>query len=370
MIWTSGQVCFLDKKGATLRLLLLCCLLCCSRITCQLDLFPSQEYKYEANRTVNGETMAVSLAPSQGVTWSPLIVIESPLSLSPSEGELLDESVIPPIFVVNLDRAVSRWQRVSEEIDKAGLGRFVHRLSAVDGKAIAPSDLCEQTTLLARMLQPRGVLGCYLSHRKFWSLVVEKNLTSAIVLEDDVRLVDNFKQRLIHHLQELRNSSKGEEDYDVILLGAIGRVDPDGRDGLGPILFSTYYGGTRPLRRFSESFYQPVKPAGTHGYIVSLAGAKKLLTLCPKAVHHVDLDAWRHPQLKIRMFSPMLVFQTFEDTTLTDLRYSKKTEKLKERINSMTSVQRLQRWAKDPVTQQPVSHFLSQCSLSLDSPPR
>lgn len=54
--------------------------------------------------------------------------------------------------------------------------------------------------------------------------------------------------------------------------------------------FSTYMGGSRPFRRLSKHLYQAARPAGTHAYLVTKEGAKKLLKLCPKAVYHVDLD--------------------------------------------------------------------------------
>ena len=43
--------------------------------------------------------------------------------------------------------------------------------------------------------------------------------------------------------------------------GAIGRVHPEGKDGLGTRIFSAYIGGTRPLKRISEHLYQPRRPA-------------------------------------------------------------------------------------------------------------
>ena len=46
-----------------------------------------------------------------------------------------------------------------------------------------------------------------------------------------------------------------------INVGAIGRVHPEGKDGLGTRVFSAYIGGTRPLKRISEHLYQPRRPA-------------------------------------------------------------------------------------------------------------
>lgn len=98
----------------------------------------------------------------------------------------------------------------------------------------------------------------------------------------------------------------------------LGRVHPAGKDNIIARLFSWYYGGLRSPRQITEHLFIPVKPAGTHAYLVSFSGAQKLLSLCPKAVHHVDLDAWRHSELKIFMVAPTLVYQTFEHTSLTD----------------------------------------------------
>lgn len=194
-------------------------------------------------------------------------------------------SIIPPIFVMNLDRSPQRWARVVEEVEKAGLS--VTRLPAVDGKALSFDELRANTTVLSRLLQPRGVIGCYLSHKKFWQLVVDQSLERAIILEDDVRLVDNFKHHLLNHLAQVNSTS---DPYDVIMLGAIGNIDPQGHGNVLHQMFTYYMGGARPHRRISDTLYQPQRPAGTHGYMVSLAGAKKLLRLCPKATFHVDLD--------------------------------------------------------------------------------
>ena len=104
--------------------------------------------------------------------------------------------------------------------------------------------------------------------------------------------------------------------------------------------------------------------SGTHAYMISQAGARKLLQLCPKAVFHVDLDAWRHPSLVIRMFNPMLAYQTFEHSTLADMR-DKRKGKLVQRIRSHESIKRLEEWAVDPVTLQPWTHVFDEPLLQL-----
>ena len=90
-------------------------------------------------------------------------------------------------------------------------------------------------------------------------MVVDRNYPSAIIFEDDVRLVDNFKHQLGVNLQQV---AQGNHSYDVVLLGAIGRVHPEGKDHLGTRIFSMYIGGNRPNKRITDNFYQPKRPAG------------------------------------------------------------------------------------------------------------
>jgi hypothetical protein len=103
-------------------------------------------------------------------------------------------SGLPPVFVLNLDRSHQRWQNTQEQLLRAGLE--VQRLSAVDGRLMSREELLKVSTRMALFLQPRGVIGCYLSHRRFWQMVVDRKMDYAVILEDDVKLVDGFKEKV------------------------------------------------------------------------------------------------------------------------------------------------------------------------------
>lgn len=130
---------------------------------------------------------------------------------------IVEQSIIPPIYVVNLDRSIDRWEAISQVMSEAQLS--VHRLAGVDGRKLNKFELKQNSTLLSTYLQPRGVVGCYLSHRKFWQLVVDQNYDSAIIFEDDVVLIPNFKQVLEESLTKL---ARDHIEYDVIFIGALG----------------------------------------------------------------------------------------------------------------------------------------------------
>lgn len=295
---------------------------------------------------------------SKRVLAAPLDLEESEMGVEgSSEVESKSEgSVLPPMFVLNLDRSKERWEQASSVMTDAGLD--VQRFAAVDGRQLSIEELHKESTKIATFLQPRGVIGCYLSHKKFWNMVVDKDLDAAIVFEDDVELVDGFKEKLEANLAKLREEKPEDQDFDVILLGAIGRVHPQAKDAIGSLFFSHYIGGKRPLKLINDYRYQPRRPAGTHAYMVSRKGAEKLLKLCSKATYHVDLDAWRHPELDITMFMPMLAYQTFEQTSLTDV--NRKRNPVARKMLKTGPMMAVREWAADPHTKQPWSHVLAE----------
>ena len=129
-----------------------------------------------------------------------------------------DQPLIPPMFVMNLKRSIDRWEHAQKQM--AGEGLDVVRFDAIDGRALSNEELRNKSTRIAMYLQPRGVIGCYLSHRKFWQMVVDEGYESAIIFEDDVKLVPDFKEKLRSHLELFK-----DEIYDVVLLGKKKKVD-------------------------------------------------------------------------------------------------------------------------------------------------
>jgi len=246
---------------------LLLCVLCSGQVT--------REQQLEAEVGLDGASVSAAQQDSN----------ETAASLELSDAAATPTFEFPPMFVLNLDRAPDRWAHMQALMEAQGL--TAERLSAVDGRTLTDAEMQTHSTKMAAFLQPRGVIGCYLSHKKFWQMVVDRNLESAIIFEDDVRLVDSFKDTLKEYLQRLQ---KEGSSYDVLLLGAIGRVHPNGKESFGSRLFSNYIGGKRPREILSSYLFKPRRPAGTHAYMVSNAGARRLLGLCPKATFHVDLD--------------------------------------------------------------------------------
>jgi len=98
------------------------------------------------------------------------------------------------ILVINLDRHLCRMQRVAASLAAAGVA--FERVKAVDGSDLSAEDV-------ASMLHPDGKLklspsevACLLSHRAAWQRFLESESAFGCVLEDDVRLVDDYRPLL------------------------------------------------------------------------------------------------------------------------------------------------------------------------------
>jgi GR25 family glycosyltransferase involved in LPS biosynthesis len=141
------------------------------------------------------------------------------------------------IYCINLDKRDDRRRSAEAEFAREGLD--VEFFSATDGRINTPKGLC---------LTP-SEYGCVKSHVRIWRDIVENGYESALIFEDDVRLVDNFKVKFNSILDELKGIS-----WDIIHLGPILPIQ---------------------LTQVTPSLFEG-QALGTHAYIISLECAKKI----------------------------------------------------------------------------------------------
>lgn len=109
---------------------------------------------------------------------------------------------MPPkykIFVINLDRAPDRLSFMEKQF--AGLSLSFERLQACDGKTLTQDqiknyyDAALNRRNFVRPLQP-GQIGCYISHLTAWQKILDDQLDFAVILEDDVTILNNIEEVL------------------------------------------------------------------------------------------------------------------------------------------------------------------------------
>ena len=214
---------------------------------------------------------------------------------------------MPVINVINLKQDTNRWETVTKELVSKGVPLdCIQRLVAVYGKELSEQSLRRNVSPVARRFCTPGIIGCYLSHRTFWLKTATEDAPYQIVVEDDVIVADDFLQKLQDILDELEN-----DDWDVLLLGALGCVHPEGKQGFNRIS-AMVAGGGRKRKHVSRHAHVPRRPFGTHAYVLSKRGARKLLRRAGIVSGHVDVIAWGIPELDILCCNPMLAYQAFD----------------------------------------------------------
>lgn len=196
-------------------------------------------------------------------------------------------------FVINLDRSPERLAAFGRQAAAAGLA--VERLTGIDGAVLSAEEVA--AALAPRFqFQPlnRGELGVFLSHREAWRRLVDSDRPVAAVFEDDAVLAPQLGQLLAHSdLQTL--------PFDVLKL----------ETGLRPVALrrQAHRLGSHHVGHELMSWH-----GGTAGYVITRAGAARLLGLTEPIADTVD-QAMFHPfstirrQLRVGQVIPAPVIQ-------------------------------------------------------------
>ncbi|SDC67118.1 glycosyltransferase family 25 protein [Ruegeria marina] len=175
-------------------------------------------------------------------------------------------------LVIHLERATDRRARAEAlvaELPDANL------LPAVDGAALSPD--ARGRAFRPGLLKPAypfdlrpGEIGCFLSHRTAWAMLVESRANAALIVEDDMALDDNFSDAL-----ELAKRHVDRIGYVQFQTRSVAAPEID-RHG-NCIL-------TRPV----------VTPLRTSGQLVSRRAAERLLDLTEPFDRPVDTFLQMH----------------------------------------------------------------------------
>ena len=115
------------------------------------------------------------------------------------------------IFIINLKSATEKRERMKEMLDKVGCD--YEFFDAIKGSDVDP----ETYKSSPHWMDPyhhrhitQGEVGCAISHFNVWKRIAELNLSHALVLEDDVEIIDKEFESKCNAI---------DLDYDVIYLG-------------------------------------------------------------------------------------------------------------------------------------------------------
>ena len=225
-----------------------------------------------------------------------------------------DLGALQRIYVINLDRKASRWQRQRRELnrfrDRRGqrLSDMTRRFSAVDARyldgdidvsTLLPSfSLAEQLTVdpdprltvddathaYTIAMTPQEV-AVALSHIEVWKQIANGDVPSALILEDDVIFVRGFAKKLKIAWIQLTDALTGEMQFDILFL-AYRELRPHDHRKLNC---------HKPIRRTEPGLWE------ASGYVLSKVGARRLLDRLPA---HGPIDLWLNLQFEsLRVYS-------------------------------------------------------------------
>ncbi|MFA5901002.1 MAG: glycosyltransferase family 25 protein [Hyphomicrobium sp.] len=191
-----------------------------------------------------------------------------------------------PVFYINRECDAQRRQSITTYIDAAKLK--AERVAGVEGLNVPEQFrqfFFEGDALHSKL--KAGEVGCYASHLVAMQLIIQRNLSHALILEDDAILPADLNETLAEVIASL---PKG---WDIVHLC---------KDSSRAVKVVASLDGNRRLVRYSRV------PETTTGYLVSHSGAEKFLKPM-KRYWPVDTDfrqPWRFG-LEIYGITPRII---------------------------------------------------------------
>ena len=198
---------------------------------------------------------------------------------------------MPPVFVINLDKSTERMAKISKRLDELEIP--FERMPAVYGADLSQEEIdkyyCPELNK-KKYRRPLGLgeIGCYISHIKAWKAIIDRGLSCALILEDDI-VIDESLGQLI------KTMSKFSDSFDVVKLYS--------KSNEPKLIESIPLGEGHQLCRFKKI------PIGNQGQLVTFSGAKNLINTYGKFGRPVDEDIqhWWEANINVLGFLPSVV---------------------------------------------------------------
>ena len=231
-------------------------------------------------------------------------------------------SEVIPKFIISLDKNKERQDYLKKEVYPKLTNYF--KCAAFDAELDDANEILKDNKIfLTDTFYDKcseGQLGCFLSHFQLWKYIIKSNLDLAIILEDDVKIYNNFNKIIDTVYENL------PVKFDYVHLF----IHPDKQN------IQYLEGKDGDIIPAEDNF-------GTVAYIVSLRGAKRLVKLTELLKIQAPVDRQinfciQHNFLKAFMIKkPFLLTQgeimpnrsIYENSFKSTIWYSKKLKDVK-----------------------------------------
>ena len=183
----------------------------------------------------------------------------------------LPEDIKMETFVVNLDKRKDRMRSFHKKAkDSLKFLGYYNRYPAVDGMKLVTNPQLQRIFDGNDYNMRRGMVGCAMSHISLYVDLLNSEHDMYMIIEDDVSFTRDFGKKMLFCFQQLKGL-----DWDMLYLGHHLRKEY--------ITDSVYNQDLMPhLEKWDTLTSLQRSLGGTGGYIITKAGAKRLLDFIDK----------------------------------------------------------------------------------------
>jgi len=192
-------------------------------------------------------------------------------------------------------------------------------VEGVNGKALSPEAIQQETTSYCKYTCPVSAIGCALAHVKAWREFLMSGEKYGIIFEDDIILEESFVYGVYNALHHV------PDDFDILYLGCFG-CDAENVSSVYK-MSGIFYGKNERKGRINDFISVPEYAYAAHAYVLSRKGVQKLIYMMEgKIDDHVDMMLHKLAstgQINTYVTTPRLAYQTSTDSTVSENAKSK-----------------------------------------------
>ena len=208
------------------------------------------------------------------------------------------------IFVINMDKDIDKLKKIKKS---AAINNI--NFERISGVSINNEYIKKSPDIshLMKLFGTKGMIGCFLAHKKVWSKIVLDNIPYAVICEDDIIFASNFNTE-IQNIEKDITTLK----FDMLILSCLVGGKPPDKYNMLEKIYKTFF-NTKKYRKINDKYFIPEFFGGTQCYILTLQSAKKLLKYLEKVSYHVDTVMSNSSRIKkIALYNNIITNNTEE----------------------------------------------------------